>query len=928
MRRALWWCSTIVAAFQLQLAAAEPPTTRVPVLPSVAALAVRVDLDVRRERGRFAAEVIRRVYAPPASRQVPLDLLLTEPPAAAPLLVDVPLTPDIWSRAIFKRPVTTEQLLASILADRRAALLCRGLLGADDDTLAFYASHPALLTFIYERAPGAFAAFAGSIRIRDGQLVVPGGEPARVLWDVAVAAPTDDPEAFLRALLFEPEARPAYMFDVLATASPESRAFALGLWIADPSLRARRFQALLAEVRTSFREWHVEELPFGRPLNDLALLLLRIRTGSDGAPAAPADRRFWASVFDADPLAVAPGDMAAAAHTRIDAAWLLRATSGDMYARGDRLDQLAFGQRVFGSRAAAASEPSASVLHEMTTRRMLLLELERMGISSPDVYAAGLRQARLAGAGGGDRFWTLAQLQGAFAVVARMTWTGTLDSPSAEALMRSLFALPLQDGDVRGALADWYQSMLSAHLPAGENWQARTVAGVAGGPTPGDPIVDWEGERYRIDLAGAERRRIEAIQSRQGGPDLDTAFAVAGLARKAAQVVTPEAAREVAGEARQLVSTAGRLLARPPVAGMAAGVALPRDGREWLMRTASELERAVRENDLRRANRAGEALLPLGDIALGQALLSLVYAIHLGDPDGPALLGANVSLRHDFGFGRRDGENRARGPWALPRQDFQPGVPWHVTGSLVGLDIALAPLSLRRMSMDSLANPPRLQSIEREAFAVNVALLDPRALGDIDRDRIVDAIGRGRARVRTLGAAPAAEFGKLENELALDGWRVRTLRWVLHNEPASIENQFSLAELATLGGLEPAAFDTWGANSLLSVGCLCTRFPLPRIWRVLAGRTQLAMMAASTVEMNLELAQRFAVLHLPAALLPSVLATAMQDFVDTVDTADANDLTALSGHARALGRNAVDDYVAATAANGPLVPAHEVSFEP
>ncbi len=927
MRRALWWCSTIVAAFQLHLSAAEPSTTRVPVLPSVSALASRVELDVRRERARFTAEIIRRVYAPPANRLVALDLVPTEPPLAAPLLVDVPLTPDIWSRAIFKRPVTTEQLLASILADRRAALLCRGLLGADDDTLAFYASHPALLTFISERAPGAFAAFAGSIRIRDGELVVPGGEPARALWELAVSAPTQDPEAFVRALLLEPEARAAYVFDVLATASPEARAFALGLWIADPSLRARRFQALLAESRTSFREWHVEELPFGRPMNDLALLLLRIRTGVDGAPAPPADRRFWAAVFDADPSAVAPGDIAAAAHTRFDAAWLLRATSGDMYARGDRLDQLAFGQRVFGSRAAAEFEPSASVLHEMATRRMLLLGLERMGITSPDVYAAGLHQARLAGAGGADRFWTLAQVQGAFAVVARMTRTGLLDARAAEALMRSLFALPLQDGDFRGALADWYQSALSAHLPTGESWQARTVAGVAGGPTPGDPVVDWEGERYRIDLAGAERRRIEAIQSRQGGPDLDTAFAVVGLARKAMQVATPASAREVASEARQLMSTAGGLLARPPATGMAAGVPLPRDGREWLMRTAEELERAVRDNDLHRANRAGDVLLPLGDIALGQALLSLVYAIHLGDPDGPALLGANVSLRHDFGFGRRDGENRSRGPWALPRQDFQPGVPWHVAGSLVGLDIALAPLSLRRMSMDSLANPPRLQSIEREAFAVNVALLDPRALGDIDRDRIVDAIGRGRARVRALGGAPA-EFDTLQNEVALDGWRLRTLRWVLQNERASIENQFSLAELAMLGGLEPAAFDTWGANSLLSVGCLCTRFPPPHTWRVLAGRTQLAMMAASTVEMNLELAQRFAVLHLPAALLPSVLTTAMQDFVDTVDTADANDLPALSRHARAIGRNAVDDYVAATAANGPLVPAHEVDSEP
>ncbi len=902
-------------------------TTRVPVSPSVSALATRVELDVRRDRARFAAEIIRRVYAPPPSRQVQLDLVLTEPPAAAPIVVDVPLTPDVWSLAVFKRPVTTEQLLASILADRRAALLCRGLLGADDDTLAFYGSHPALLTFIYERAPGAFAAFGGSIRIRDGQLVVPGGEPARALWDSVVPARTSDPEAFVRAVLFEPEAKPAYVYDVLATASPESRAFALGLWLDDPTLRTRRFQALVTEARISFREWHVEELPFGRPLNDLALLLLRIRTGPDGAPAPPADRRLWASVFDVDPLLATPGDTTAASDPRIDAAWILHATNGNMYARGDRLDQLAFGQRVFGSTQASESDLSASVLREMTSRRTLLLGLERMGITSPDVYAAGLRQAGLAGAGGADRFWTLAQLQGAFAVVARMTRTGMLDSHAAETLMRALFAVPLQEGDFRGAIADWFQSTLSQRLPTGESWQARTVAGVAGGPTPGDPLVEWEGERYRVDLSRAERRRIETIQSRQGGPDLDTAFALVGLARKALQVATPSGAREAADEARQLVSIAGGMLARPPVAGMAAGVPLPRDGREWLVRTADELERAARMSDLRRANRAGEALLPLGDIALGQALLSLVYAMHLGDPDGPALLGANVSLRHDFGFGRRDGENRSRGPWVLPRQDFQPGVTWHVTGSLVGLDIALAPLALHRLSMDSLANPPKLQSIEREAFAVNVALLDPRALGDLDRDRIVDAIGRGRARVRAVVAAPA-EFDTFENELSLDGWRVRTLRWVLQNERASMENQFSLAELAVLGGLEPAAFDAWGASGLLSAGCLCTRFPLPRFWRVLAGRTQLAMMAASTVEMNLELAQRFAALRLPAALLPSVLATAMQDFVDTADTADANDLPALSRHARALGRNAVDDYVAATAADGPLVPISGAGSEP
>ena len=351
---------------------------------------------------------------------------------------------------------------------------------------------------------------------------------------------------------------------------------------------------------------------------------------------------------------------------------------------------------------------------------------------------------------------------------------------------------------------------------------------------------------------------------------------------------------------------------------MAPGVPIPRDGREWLTRSVDELDRAARSADIRRAARAGDSLLRLGDMTLGYALISLSYAMHLGDPAGPAMLGSNVALRHDFGFGRRDGEGRSRGPWAQPRQDFQPGIPWHVVGSLVGLDVALAPLSLRRLSMDGLASPPKLQSIEREAFAVNVALLNPRRLGDIDRDRIVVGIARGRARVKALSAG-SAEFEDVATAIAMDGLRRRTVRWVLQNDPRSIENQFSLVELLTLGGMD-SNLDGWGASGLLSFGCVCTRFPGPTAWRILSGRTQMAMMAATTVEMNLEMAERLAALRLPAALLPSLLATAMQDFVDQAEPADANDRAALDQYARTLGRDIVADYVAATATlDGPLV---------
>src|SRR5262249_56676862 len=95
----------------------------------------------------------------------------------------------------------------------------------------------------------------------------------------------------------------------------------------------------------------------------------------------------------------------------------------------------------------------------------------------------------------------------------------------------------------------------------------------------------------------------------------------------------------------------------------------------------------------------------------------------VGDRDGAALLAGNGALRHDFGFGRKDNETRGRMPWLAPRQDFQPGVPWHVTGSLLGLDVALAPMNLRRMTFDRIADAPKLSSVEREALAVSANLI-------------------------------------------------------------------------------------------------------------------------------------------------------------------------------------------------------------
>lgn len=912
----LLWCTTIVAVFPLRPAAAAPLVTPVPVTAAVAVLAERLDMDPIRDRARFVPEIVRRIYSPPAHRQPPLDLSARDGVVTA-AQVDIPLSPELWSERIFRRATPVDQLLAAILANRRAALLARAMWAADDETLAFYADHPALLAFLYEQAAPAFSAFASSVRVHDGRLLVPGGPAAEPLWSALVRASVDDPDAFLRALFSEPGWRTAYLFDVIAAAAPEAQRFALGSWMTDPALRTRRFLALSTAVHAQYHEWNVDELPFTRPLNDLAILLLRIQVDANGAPLLPADRRFWALALDASSALDAAGALRPS-HDVVDAAWLLAATDGNMYSRGDRLDQVAFGQRVFGGVRADDSD-AAAVIRELPSRRMLLLSLERIGVRDVSVYTAALRQSRNVAGGGANRFWTMAQFQGVLALVVRMRLVSTMTSGDAEALLASLFRLPLEQGEFRGGVAEWIRTSLAPHLASG-GLDASVIEALAGGPTPGTPEVDWEEQRYRLDLAFAERHRIGTIRELQGGPGLDVALDIEALGRESLRATTTDAMRELAAHARELLADSGALLQRPRTETMPPGVPVPRDGRDWLARAAGDLDRAAANGDVRRANRAGASLLTLADVTLGRALLSLVYAAHLGDPEGPAMLGANVALRHDFGFGRRDVDARARGgPWALPRQDFQPGVPWHVAGSLVGLDLALAPLSLRRLSMDGLERPPRLQSIEREAFAVNVALLDPRRLDDPALGGLLARLERGRARIRALVRTSGTGLDVIERELALDGWRSRTLRQVLQTDSGSVENQFSLAEMVALGGPDPLP-DAWGASGLLPFGCVCTTFPTPRMWRVLSGRTQMAMMAAANVDMTLEIARRLSALRVPAALLPAVLQTAMQDFVDRSGPADPNDFVALLDYARNLTTHQVEDYVAAAAAlDGPLV---------
>jgi hypothetical protein len=343
--------------------------------------------------------------------------------------------------------------------------------------------------------------------------------------------------------------------------------------------------------------------------------------------------------------------------------------------------------------------------------------------------------------------------------------------------------------------------------------------------------------------------------------------------------------------------------------------------RDLVAKWSEELARAVRGSDVKRASRLAPVMTEAVDDLLADGLLSLAYAADLGDPDGPAMLARNVALRHDFGFGRKDADVRARSIWAIPRQDFLPGVPWHVTGSVLGLDIAMASLSLKRISPDRFAEAPRLSSNERDAFAVGVALMNPRLLRDADRDAVVTAIARGRGRVAAL-AHGGESLASVADALGMDGWRRRGIAWMLAEDRDGISSMFSLAEFLTLGGVQSgASLEAWGTSALQAEGCACLRLTTPRRWRLLSGRPQLAFMAFGVADLNLHIAEMLGAMRLPAALERHVLLAAVLDFTEEVAPTDYNDWWSLARFAQGISRERIEDYVAsATAVDGPLVP--------
>jgi len=802
--------------------------------------------------------------------------------SAAPL----PLSPHLWRTAILGRKVADDQLVQAILDDRKASLVYRGLFQMDDESLRFFARHPDLLRWIRENRAEAFSVFAGSLRVHEGRAVVPGGTAAEHPWARMLDESPAHAESFVRKLLARDEGRAAFLWHTLDHLEPAARRFALADADADPGSAPEGLLALASTFGQGPAWWKPEGGAFSRPLVDAAVVLATVKVSADGQLAPPATRAFWEAAFAGEVPAKPESLLQGRA---VDAAWLaasvgLAPTPGT---RRERLTAVAFAQRVFGEVGAPAIPDVLLALRGLARTPALVLVLDRMGVQAPSTFAQAVRRAEAMGTGPGAVV-AMSELQGAMALLDRARFARTLDAAAAESLVRSLAAVPLRGKRYEGGVARWVEEQLLPTLsalvdpdPATASAE-ETLLGALAGDRLNQPTVapfEWEGLWYRALPAVGERRRLEAIRERQGGDRVDAVLALSRAARALRERPSPEAVASV----RECLKALDRSDLSP-------------DDQRNLKALAVDPARGT------------DALVETADALLGKVLTALAYAPHLGSATGAAVAGRSVAARHELG-GR---------PWELPEEILGTGAPWHVRGSLLGLDLALARLSLRRLTAEMPAHAPGLDPRIALAFARTVAR-SPWALRDDEAKVIAQAVARGRARATAARGESAALT--LARDAGLDAWRTEGLRTIIRDEPGSASRFFTLRELLSLGGPSAAIAEAWGTPDLARGGSLRFLDPPAGGYDDLAGQRLDDLLAARLPDLVLRVAVELDARGLPARLVPGVMSLFAQDFVQEAMPIAHDDWLALARYARDVPGERFDEYVSALAGEGPLVPA-------
>jgi hypothetical protein len=797
--------------------------------------------------------------------------------------VPLPLGVGVWRRVVVGEAVAEDELAGAILLQRRAACFYHALASLDEPTLGYLDAHQHVLASLFQRRAEVMTTFGRSIRILDGRVVVPGGAAAAPIWEEILEHKVTEPDAFIDTLFARDGGRLAFLYDTLAHVPEPVRQLVLtvrGDGIDGAIERVRRLARVFAAVTPA---WHVVESPMWRPAVDPAMWLneLRVSTSNPTLLAAAFTQGIWNEIFRSDNVTNASEAVERAAekteeNVPADVGWLAEEVFLDDPAQQrERYEMTLWAQRVFATLTAASPDIAGVIAACRGYGRfgLLLLTLERMDVRDPTIFRdAVTRAAAIASRGGGERERiSLALYQASLALIERLRLTRRLDLESATSLVRTFVQIPLDDQEP-AAVAKWIDTNLVSALgpaPASDtpsSVETRLLDALAGGQS-GAGAVQWEGQSYRVDVAGAERARMLAVRRGQGAFSLDTALE-AFRGHESRDKRDKKASRQAAG-------------------------------------------------------------------ALAEALVSIVYAAHLPG-DRPEMLQNAAWRQHDFGQEARPEMLRRRLAWLLAEERMGGGIAWHLRGSLLALDLAMAKYHLRRISDDP--PTPTISEGDRVSATVGVMLLNPFDATDADRDRLTATLARGRAAIADR-AHDAAALLALAQRAGFSEWRLQALRWSLAEAQAAPdfeastsaaaasrtardpESAFAMIDQFWAGEPDAATIervDRWGPSIIPITGQLATRLPRPRAWEDFAGRLGTGMFATQVADVHLQTASFLASHQLPAALYRGAMAAAMQELVDRAPVRQFDDWSALVMYVRTLPSARYEDYVAALAVDGPL----------
>jgi hypothetical protein len=478
--------------------------------------------------------------------------------------------------------------------------------------------------------------------------------------------------------------------------------------------------------------------------------------------------------------------------------------------------------------------------------------------------------------------------------------------------LSALLSLPLRNESFGAGVAAWLVDEVVPQLPrrGADSLDAVLVEALA--IQGGNRVrVAWEGTDYVVDWTGAERERLQRLRTAQGGISLDELVRLVQLMRRVDQgTPAPGKARDEIAAIVELEKALGRPRALEEVTE-------PLELTRVLPQARRELERVRGPRDRDRVERAAERLGQAVEWLSMHLLLSLAYTPHLGDPAGAAARAGDLSLRHRFGVHDVSESARRSTPWTIPTEVDASGA---VAGALLGLDHALARLSLRRLSA---ATPPRatlLTSANLHALALQVALASPRDIDGSQLRDVVAALTRGRQRVQSA-RTDAAALDALAAQGQVSADRRSLLAWMAVREAERAERMFTLAELVRIGGPAAALPESFGTPTLALDTRLRLAWRASEPWEPYSGRPSLGLLASLTPDLPLRIAEFTVLAQLPPEVYPGVLAFAVQDLIDSAELSSSEDWLGLVHHAGALTRERFEDYVSALAGLGILTPA-------